>query len=100
MNFVYNGFPTDIVMKKFKLFWQYPVITEKTFYQQNKDTPGYIGMPWATIIDKKYHPKIILNLIDKNIFTYNNYTCCQHISFRQFISRVPGTDRLNCSHFY
>lgn len=85
MNFVYNGFPTDIVMEKFKLFWQYPVITEKTFYQQNKDRPGYIGMPWATIIDKKYHPKIILNLIDKNIFTYNNYTCCQHISFRQLV---------------
>jgi len=85
MNFVNNGLPTDIIMKKYKLFWQYPVITEKTFYEQNKNKPGYIGMPWATIIDKKYNPQIILNIIDKNIFTYDNYTCCQHISFRHLI---------------
>ena len=34
-------------MRKFKLFWQYPVITEKTFYEQNTDIPiekvCYIG---------------------------------------------------------
>tara|TARA_B100000902_G_scaffold314228_1_gene304914 strand:+ start:1156 stop:2181 length:1026 start_codon:yes stop_codon:yes gene_type:complete len=83
--FTGNSFPTDIVMEKFKLFWQYPVITEKTFYQQNKNTPGYIGMPWATIIDKKYHPKIIYQLMHKYIPTKNNYTCCQHISFRSLI---------------
>ncbi len=87
MNFVDNKFPTDVIMKNFKLFWQYPVITEKKFYQQNKNTQGYIGMPWATIIDKKYHPEIIHKLIHKYISTKlnNNYTCCQHISFRHLI---------------
>ena len=38
----------------------------------------------------------------KALFYFNNYCKLfyRHISFRQFISRVPGTDRLNCSHFY
>lgn len=85
MNFVNNGLPTEDVMKKLKLFWQYPVITEKTFHEQNKNKPGYIGMPWATIIDKKYHLRIIYNLIGNSVFTVNNYTCCQHILFRTII---------------
>ena len=29
-------------MRKFKLFWQYPVITEKTFYEQNKNNQGIL----------------------------------------------------------
>ena len=45
-------FQTDKILSQLKLFWQYPVITEKTFYQQNKDNEKYIGFPWATIIDK------------------------------------------------
>ena len=39
----------------FNLFWQYPVITEKTFYEQNKYNFNYLGLPWATIIDKKIY---------------------------------------------
>jgi len=35
------------------LFWQYPVITEKIFYEQNKHCSNYLGLPWATFIDKK-----------------------------------------------
>ncbi len=100
MNFLYNGLPTEDVMKKLKLFWQYPVITEKIFYQQNKNTPGYIGMPWATIIDKKYHPQIIYNLVGNNIFTVNTYTCCQHILFRNIIPllKIIGVKTLYTPH--
>ena len=43
------------IVEKFNLFWQYPVITELTFYNQNKENPLYIGFPWATIIDNKRH---------------------------------------------
>ena len=44
-------FPTEKIIHDFKLFWQYPVITEKTFFEQNKNNHVYIGFPWATIID-------------------------------------------------
>lgn len=68
------------------LFWQYPVITEKTFFEQNKYNKNYIGIPWATIIDKIERKDKILNLIrlscDMNI---EYFTCCQHISFRKLI---------------
>ena len=32
------------VLEKYKIFWQYPVITEKTFYLQNKENPIYVGI--------------------------------------------------------
>jgi len=90
-------FPTDEIVTKYKLFWQYPVITEETFYNQNKTNENYIGLPWATIIDKRYNLNIILNLLKPyliHIFNNNNnnnnkkkeyYTCCQHIHFRQLL---------------
>lgn len=74
------------IIKKFKLFWQYPVITEKTFYLQNKYNPNYIGIPWATIIDKRYNMIIIFNLLKPYLNNrVNSITCCQHISFRKLI---------------
>ena len=87
-----KSFPTEEIMKQTMLFWQYPVITEKIFYQQNKNDPNYIGIPWATIIDKS---KSLFKNGDNlaNAFRrYSNYckiksyyTCCQHISFRKHI---------------
>ena len=81
---------TDEIITKFKLFWQYPVITEETFYKQNKNNENYIGLPWATIIDKRYNLNIILNLLKPYLTDiFNNtkeyYTCCQHIHFRQLL---------------
>lgn len=79
-------FQTDEILLKFKLFWQYPVITEKTFYQQNKNKETYIGLPWATIIDKRYNLNVIYKLIKPYIKeNVQYYTCCQHISFRKLI---------------
>ena len=84
-------FPTEYVMKQCGLFWQYPVITEETFYNQNKNNENYIGLPWATIIDKKnYDANIIYKIIKEYIDTIKNtsntyYTCCQHIHFRYLI---------------
>ena len=63
------------------LFWQYPVITEKTFYLQNKNDSSYLDIPWATIIDKKINHNKIKPYIDSN----KTYTCAQHISFRTII---------------
>ena len=72
-------------IEKIKLFWQYPVITEKTFYEQNKHIENYVSIPWATIIDSKYNLQVIYNLIKPYVKTKDNFTCCQHISFRLMI---------------
>jgi hypothetical protein len=80
-------FQTDEILSKFKLFWQYPVITEKTFYQQNKNNETYIGFPWATIIDKKYNLDVIFKIMKSYVRpNVQYYTCCQHVSFRNLIS--------------
>ena len=69
---------------KNQLFWQYPVITEKTFYEQNKNNSDYLGLPWATIIDKNISLDHVYNVIANNQ-TKPNFTCCQHIHFRKLI---------------
>ena len=86
------------IILKYKLFWQYPVVTEKEFYEQNKDNHSYVGFPWATIIDKKYNLNIIYKILKPHI-TYNSfqYTCCQHIFFRKLI---PLFKELNISVVY
>lgn len=79
-------FQTEQILIRCKLFWQYPVITEKTFYKQNKDNKTYLGLPWATIIDKKYNLNVIFGLVKQYIQpNVQYYTCCQHISFRNLI---------------
>ena len=60
-------------------FWQYPVITEKTFFDQEKYNPFYLGFPWASALDNKCGiPRNIQPIKD-------SYTCCQHIHFRRLI---------------
>ena len=79
-------FNTEKNLNDYKLFWQYPAITEKTFYNQNKYNNQFLGFPWATIIDKKYDYKIIYNLLKQYTKPGTEYyTCCQHISFRKLI---------------
>jgi len=91
-------FDTEVIIDRLKIFWQYPVITEQTFYQQNKTNINYLGIPWATIIDKKYNLNVIYNLlkgcIRQDVFYY---TCCQHISFR---SLLPLFKALNIISVY
>jgi len=96
-----NVFPTEEIMKKTMIFWQYPVITEKIFYQQNKNDPNFVGIPWATIIDR---PKLNSgNCVEQAIKPYLNqltssyYTCCQHILFRE---NIPMFKRLNIKIIY
>lgn len=69
-----------------ELFWQYPVITEKTFYLQNSSNECYVALPWATIIDKRMNLNIIRQALERKIDkTKFNITCCQHIYFKQLI---------------
>lgn len=72
----------DKVIHDTGLFWQYPVKTERTFYEQNKHDVNCIGIPWATIVDKNLiGNKQLLN----HFKTYAEqlpqdslYTGCQH----------------------
>lgn len=80
----FSPIPTELILNKTLLFWQYPVITEQSFFNQNYNDPYYFGMPWATIIDKR----INISEVFKLLIQYVNgeyYTCCQHISFRKLI---------------
>ena len=82
-----------ITFDKNFIFWQYPVITEKTFNQQNEQFTNFVGFPWATVIDKGYNLSDIHYLlrpqIDKKL---QNYTCCQHIHFRRLIPLFRSLD--------
>jgi len=88
-------FAIEEVMKKKGWEWQKPVITEKTFYEQNKFNIEYLPFPWATIIDKNVNLNSLEQLFDKN-FVYR-YTCCQHIYFRKLI---PLLKKLGLKELY
>ena len=71
-------FKTEEILNKYKLFWQYPAITEKTFYNQNRLNRDYLGFPWATIFDKKYNFQVIYNILKQYIdYNLEYYTCWQ-----------------------
>jgi mannosyltransferase OCH1-like enzyme len=78
-------FDTNNLLKRTGLFWQYPVITEKEFYNQNKEDPNYCGVPWATCIDKRVNTNILIKIIYQYVHYKQYYTCCQHINFRKLI---------------
>tara|TARA_R100000700_G_C3164517_1_gene139853 strand:- start:330 stop:1247 length:918 start_codon:yes stop_codon:yes gene_type:complete len=72
------------ILKDNKLFWQYPVCTEKKFYLQNKEDISYLGFPWATMIDSGVNYRAIAELASLIDADREYYTCCQHIYFRDF----------------
>lgn len=92
------------IIKNNNLYWQYPVITEKTANKQMQNIKGYIGLPWATIIDKKLNIKNIHDClkkyIDKDKSQTNFITCCQHISFKKLIPLLKnmGITTVYASH--
>lgn len=68
------------------LFWQYPVITEKEFYNQNKTFANFLPFPWATVLDKNVNINEVANYISQFISRdIEYYTCCQHIRFRELM---------------
>lgn len=80
--------PIEEIMKECDLFWQYPVITEKTFYLQNKDDPHCLSIPWATLIDTPTNLQYLIKRINgycNKTEDYNYYTCCQHIYYSKII---------------
>ena len=80
------------------LFWQYPVITEKSFNEQNKTNSNYLAIPWANIYDQRMNLyEVYKNIIHLIVPNKTYYTCCQHIGFRKFI---PLWNKLNIKTVY
>lgn len=73
------------IINKMELFWQYPVITEKTFYLQNYKDENYLPFPWATVLDKYINLDTLYLELKSQINQSEYYTCCQHIHFRKLI---------------
>lgn len=78
-------FNTENILRQTGLFWQYPVITEEEFYNQNKKDPFYCGIPWATLLDKGVNTNSIFKTLIPYMKHKQYYTCCQHISFRKLL---------------
>lgn len=90
--------PTNQLMRFNNFFWQYPVITEKKFYDEMKEDPLFIGFPWATLIDKHINLQEIYELLTVYIDKSKDYyTCCQHIYFYKLI---PFFKALNIKTVY
>lgn len=71
---------------KTNLFWQYPVHTEKEFFEQNWALNDYLPVPWATIIDNfSYKSWSFVDVIRKYFPKENYFTCCQHIYMKKFL---------------
>ena len=91
----------DNILQQLGLFWQYPVITEETFYLQNKHDSNYFPFPWATVIDKRVNLQklyqILIKIIPKN---RNYYTCCQHIHFENYFIKTNFWESLGITKIY
>ena len=100
------------------LFWQFPAKTEADAYEvhqsmarqnideANKQVNVYIGLPWATFIDKTRYPSSILNLYASRVsalkafsqkfgYELKVHTVCQHINWSKitpFVDKIGVTD--------
>jgi hypothetical protein len=104
------------------LFWQYPAHTEKQAYQnhlvlrQPSTHPStvdlYLGLPWATIIDRKVIDGTVFDAVRAQIALYRKeaasrssrvrvHTVCQHIHWVRLLPlwRSLGITDIHLSHY-
>lgn len=105
-------------------FWQYPCATERQAYENHSDmTVGsnldvgariihtYLGLPWATYIDRKRFPREIFPWLRPRIMGWRRmavehgyalavHTVCQQIYWRRLVGRIRdlGVTDLHLSH--
>jgi hypothetical protein len=86
------------------MFWQFPCITEKDAYEVHKRLGAlyisgqcvhtYLGIPWATIVDRDSNAKSMMTVIGSRIKSAQEllksfgmelkvHTVCQHIRWKQ-----------------
>ena len=92
------------IIELLNIDWQYPVITELKVYSEQRNNPLYLGLPWATIIDKRMNIQYIHNIISRvighNVNNPQYITCCQHIDYKHLIPLFTaiGVSKLYISH--
>ena len=105
-------------------FWQYPAATERQSFENHLNTEfgsnvdksrrlvhTYLGLPWATYIDKQQVPEQVVRLCRSQIvgmaalakllgYELRVHTVCQHIYWRRLIDtfRLVGISCLHLSH--
>lgn len=105
-------------------FWQYPALTERKAWENHADIETganvdkktgtahvYIGLPWATYIDKKRTPDDLMSIVRVRIegwkalaeqcgYDLNVHTACQHIHWRRIVEQciILGVTDLHVSH--
>lgn len=109
-------------------FWQYPAITERLALDNHKETSGtdllltsrssvdsYIGLPWATFIDKKTTPRLVRQVFRTRILGYQRlaeewgmrwgedvlvHTVCQHVNWDRMLVlwKAMGITDAHLSH--
>ena len=71
---IHNNHTIDKLIKQYKLFWQYPVITEREFHDQNITNENYTTDPYFHIIVQKNQgarfSKYIENTLGPSFLTY------------------------------
>jgi hypothetical protein len=88
------------------LFWQYPCLTEKdafevhkrigTVYVSGSCVHTYLGIPWATIVDRKSNANSMMGVIGSRIksasevlknfnLQLKTHTVCQHIHWKRIV---------------
>lgn len=104
--------------KRDLLFWQYPCRTEQDAWDKTVAQPAYrnktderniyVGLPWATFIDKEKDPDILLLLIASRLrevrdvltgygITLRVHTVCQHIFWPK---QMPSFKRLGITDLW
>ena len=105
-------------------FWQYPAATERQAFENHLNTElgsnvdkarrlvhTYLGLPWATYIDKQQVPEQVVRLCRSHIvgmaalatllgYELRVHTVCQHIYWRRLVDTfcLVGISCLHLSH--
>jgi hypothetical protein len=113
-----NHFSPEKVYLEQLNFWQYPCRTEQDAFERHKrftspyrDQRGvhiYMGLPWATWIDKKSFPEGLLDAFRNRVLAMQEvlglpmqvHSICQHIRWKEHTSRFEqaGIDHLWIAH--
>lgn len=116
--FIPNHFCPKKIFNHQQNFWQYPCRTEQDAYERHLKIEApvfsesaahtYIGLPWATWIDKKEYPSELLNAFGRRIssvrsflerwnITLEAHSVCQHIRWKGAVKTI---ERAGINHLW
>jgi len=119
--FIPNHFSPKKLFTNQRNFWQYPCRTEQDAYDRHikfeapvfceSAAHTYVGLPWATWIDKKEYPNELVEAFGKRIGAVRSFldrwnikleahSVCQHIRWREGVNTIEraGINQLWICH--